>query len=398
MRPLAITAATASSSLGLGLQAHRAALASGASGLAPCRFETAALETFVGEIAGVDETSLPRALAAFDCRNNRAAELGLAQDGFEDAVRAAISRHGRERIGVFLGTSTAGILQTELAYRRRDPRDGSLPRDFDYRRTHNTFSVAEYVRTRLALEGPCAAISTACSSSAKSFASAARLLAAGAIDAAIVGGADTLCLTTLYGFGSLDLLSRAPCRPYDAERDGISIGEGAAFFLLERAAADDERVALLGVGESSDAWHMSAPHPEGRGARMAMAKALRSASLLPEDIDYVNLHGTGTKANDAAEDLAVTALFGDRVPCNSTKGMTGHALGAAGALEAAVALLCIREGFVPPGAGTLRIDPELRARYELAGGPRPVAHVLSNSFGFGGSNCSLVFGRPEAAR
>jgi len=397
VRPLAITAATASSSLGLGLEAHRAALASGASGLAPCRFETAALETFVGEIAGVDETSLPRALAAFDCRNNRAAELGLAQDGFEDAVRAAISRHGRERIGVFLGTSTAGILQTELAYRRRDPCDGSLPRDFDYRRTHNTFSVAEYVRTRLALEGPCAAISTACSSSAKSFASAARLLAAGAIDAAIVGGADTLCLTTLYGFGSLDLLSRAPCRPYDAERDGISIGEGAAFFLLERAAADDERVALLGVGESSDAWHMSAPHPEGRGARMAMAEALRSASLLPEDIDYVNLHGTGTKANDAAEDLAVTALFGNRVPCNSTKGMTGHALGAAGALEAVVALLCIREGFVPPGTGTRRVDPELRARYELAGGPRPVAHVLSNSFGFGGSNCSLVFGRPEAA-
>lgn len=397
MRPLAITAATATSSLGLGLEAHRAALASGTSGLAPCRFETAALETYVGEIAGVDETRLPRALAAFDCRNNRAAELGLAQDGFEDAVRAAILRHGRERIGVFLGTSTAGILQTELAYRRRDPRDGSLPRDFDYRRTHNTFSVAEYVRTRLALEGPCAAISTACSSSAKSFASAARLLAAGAIDAAIVGGADTLCLTTLYGFGSLDLLSRAPCRPYDAERDGISIGEGAAFFLLERAAADDERVALLGVGESSDAWHMSAPHPEGRGARMAMAESLRSASLLPEDIDYVNLHGTGTKANDAAEDLAVTALFGDRVPCNSTKGMTGHALGAAGAIEAAVALLCIRDGFVPPGAGTRRIDPELRARYEIAGGPRPVAHVLSNSFGFGGSNCSLVFGRPEAA-
>lgn len=398
MRPLAITAATAASSLGLGLEAHRAALASGSSGLAPCRFETAALETYVGEIAGADETRLPRALAAFDCRNNRAAELGLAQDGFEDAVRAAILRHGRERIGVFLGTSTAGILQTELAYRRRDPRDGSLPRDFDYRRTHNTFSVAEYVRTRLALEGPCAAISTACSSSAKSFASAARLLAAGAIDAAIVGGADTLCLTTLYGFGSLDLLSRAPCRPYDAERDGISIGEGAAFFLLERAAADDERVALLGVGESSDAWHMSAPHPEGRGARMAMAEALRSASLLPEDIDYVNLHGTGTKANDAAEDLAVTALFGDRVPCNSTKGMTGHALGAAGAIEAAVALLCIRDGFVPPGAGTRRIDPALRARYEIAGGPRPVAHVLSNSFGFGGSNCSLVFGRPEAAR
>jgi 3-oxoacyl-[acyl-carrier-protein] synthase-1 len=395
VRPLALSAATASSSLGLGLPAHRAALAAGRSGLAPCRFETAALETFVGEIAGLDAVRLPPALAAFDCRNNRAAELALGQDGFEDAVRATVARHGRDRVGVFLGTSTAGILQTELAYRRRDPRDGSLPADFDYRRTHNTFSVAEYLRLRLGLEGPCAALSTACSSSAKSFASAARLVAAGAIDAAVVGGVDTLCLTTLYGFGSLDLLSRAPCRPYDVERDGISIGEAAAFFLLERAAPGDERIALLGTGESSDAWHMSAPHPEGRGARMAMAEALRSAALLPEDIDYVNLHGTGTKSNDAAEDVAVTALFGDRVPCNSTKGMTGHALGAAGALEAAIALLCIREGLVPPGIGTRQVDPELRARYELAGGARPVERVLSNSFGFGGSNCSLVFGRPE---
>lgn len=397
MRPLLISAATLASSLGLGLEATRDALASGASGLAPCRFETAALDTWVGEIAGVDETRLAPELRAFDCRNNRAAELGLAQDGFADAVREAAGRHGAARIGVFIGTSTAGILQTELAYRRRDPRDGALPADFDYRRTHNTFSVAEYVRARLGLAGPCAAISTACSSSAKAFASAARLIEAGVIDAAVVGGVDTLCLTTLYGFGSLDLLSRSPCRPYDAERDGISIGEAAAFFLLEDVPAHAKRgVALLGAGESSDAWHMSAPHPEGRGARLAMEAALRSASLAPEAIDYVNLHGTGTQSNDASEDRAVTALFGDRVPCNSTKGLTGHALGAAGGVEAIVALLAIREGLVPPGAGTRRIDPALRARYEIAGGPARVDRVMSNSFGFGGSNCSLVFGRAES--
>ena len=394
MRPLLLSAATVASSLGLGLDATREALARGASGLVPCRFETAALDTWVGEIAGVDEARLPHPLAAFDCRNNRAAELALRCDAFEDAVRAAAQRHGAERIGVFLGTSTAGILQTELAYRRRDPRDGSLPADFDYRRTHNVFSVAEYVRARLGLAGPCAAISTACSSSAKAFASAARLIEAGAIDAAVVGGADTLCLTTLYGFGSLDLLSPSPCRPYDAERDGISIGEAAAFVLLERVPEGaKEGVALLGTGESSDAYHMSAPHPEGRGARMAMEAALRSASLEPAAIDYVNLHGTGTQSNDASEDRAVTAIFGDRVPCNSTKAMTGHALGAAGGVEAIVALLAIRDSFVPPGVGTRRLDPSLRARYELAGGPRRVDRVLSNSFGFGGSNCSLVFGR-----
>jgi len=395
VRPLLISAATITSCLGRGTEATRSALAAGRPGLSPCRFETAVLETFVGEIAGVDATRLPAELAAFDCRNNRAAELGLAQDGFTEAVLAARDRHGADRIGVFIGTSTAGILQTELAYRRRDPADGSLPADFDYRRTHNAYSVADYVRTRLGLAGPCAAISTACSSSAKAFASAARFMEAGMIEAAVVGGVDTLCLTTLYGFNSLQLLSSAPCRPYDAARDGISIGEGAAFFLLERApaGANGDAVALLGTGESSDAWHMSAPHPEGRGARMAMESALAAAGLEPREIDYLNLHGTGTQSNDAAEDKAVTALFGSAVPCNSTKGMTGHALGAAGAVEAMACVLAIRGGFIPPGVGTRTIDPALKARYEIAGGAAPVARAMSNSFGFGGSNCSLVFGR-----
>ncbi len=388
------------SCLGRGLASTRAALAAGASGLAPCRFETVRLDTYVGEIAGVDDARLPPALAAYDCRNNRAAELGLAQDGFEDAVRAAAGRHGPDRVGVFLGTSTAGILQTELAYRRREPRDGALAPDFDYRRTHNAYSVAEHVRARLALTGPSAVISAACSTSAKAFASAARMLEAGVIDAAVVGGVDTLCLTTLYGFGSLDLLSREPCRPYDVRRDGISIAEAAAFFLLEspNGAAGADDVWLLGTGESSDAWHMSAPHPEGRGARAAMELALRGAALEPAAIDYINLHGTATQSNDAAEDKAVTALFGEEVPCNSSKGITGHALGAAGAVEAIVSMLAIRDGRVPPSAGTRTLDPALRARYDVAGGARRVDRVMSNSFGFGGSNCSLLLGRRSAAR
>ncbi len=399
MRPVLLSAYTMTSCLGAGLAATRAAFRNAASGLAPCRFETVELETFVGEIADVDAVRIPSALARFDCRNNRAAELGLAQDGFAAAAMEAASRYGAERVGVFIGTSTAGILQTELAYRRRDVADGSLPADFDYRRTHNTFSVAEFVRERLGLEGPCAAISTACSSSAKAFASAARLMDAGLIDAAVVGGVDTLCLTTLYGFNSLQLLSKEPCRPYDAARDGISIGEGAAFFLLERAPAKPaaESIGLLGAGETSDAHHMSAPHPEGLGARRAMEAALASARLAPDEIGYVNLHGTATPSNDAAEDIAVHGLFGTGVAVNSTKGMTGHTLGAAGAVEALMCVLAIEEGRVPGSAGTRTLDPALHASYEVAGRAGDVSLAMSNSFGFGGSNCSLVLGRLRRA-
>jgi 3-oxoacyl-[acyl-carrier-protein] synthase-1 len=393
MKPIRLAAYTMTSSLGRGLAPTRAALRSGASGLAPCRFETVAIDTFVGEIPGVDEQPLPPGLERFDCRNNRAAELGLAQDGFLDAVAASAARHGRDRVAVFMGTSTAGILQTELAYRRRGEQ-GELPADFEYRTTHNTFSIAEYVRARLGLEGPCAAISTACSSSAKAFASAARLIEAGAIDAAVVGGVDTLCLTTLYGFNSLQLLSGEPCRPWDAARQGISIGEGAAFCLLERAdARGNGEVHLLGVGESCDAHHMSAPHPEGLGARMAMQSALASAGLEPGAIGYVNLHGTGTPSNDAAEDQAVVALFGPDLPASSTKGMTGHTLGAAGAVEALITVLAIEDGRIPGSPGTRILDPKLRAGYAIKGRDAAFTHALTNSFGFGGSNCSLVFGR-----
>ena len=397
MKPVLLSAYTVTSCLGRGLAPTRTAFRAAASGLAPCRFETVDLDTCVGEIPGLDEVAIPAALARFDCRNNRASELGLVQDGFLEAVAAASLRYGPDRAGVFIGTSTGGILQTELAYRRRDPVSGALPDDFVYRCTHNTFSAAEYVRTRLGLSGPCAAVSTACSSSAKAFASAARMIGAGFIDMAIVGGVDTLCLTTLYGFDSLQLLSGAPCRPYDIDRDGISIGEAAAFFLLERARGNGS-IALLGSGESSDAHHMSAPHPQGLGARRAMEAALQAAGLAPQDIDYVNLHGTGTPSNDAAEDVAVYALFGDGVPVNSTKGMTGHTLGAAGAVEAIMSVLAVEEGRFPGSAGTRAIDPKLRARYEMEGRPHAIRRVLSNSFGFGGSNCSLVFGRIEDAQ
>ena len=393
MTPLLLSSFTATTCLGSGLAATRAALHAGSSGLQPCAFESVELPTWIGEVAAVDAQKLPEMLARYDCRNNRLTQLGLEADDFAGAVRAAIGRYGRARVGVFLGTSTAGILQTELAYRRRDPDSGALPDDFNYRATHNSFSLAEFTRDYFGLEGMAMAISTACSSSAKVFAAAARQLALGSIDAAIVGGVDSLCLTTLYGFASLQLTSQQPCRPYDVARDGISIGEGAAFALLERgdrAAPGD--ILLLGAGESSDAYHMSSPHPEGLGARLAMEAALRSANLAVDAVDYINLHGTSTPANDAAEGKAVAALFADRVPCSSTKGATGHTLGAAGAVEAVICALALRDGFLPGSPGTVNADPQIPLQYLVHGRDGKLRHALSNSFGFGGSNCSLIFG------
>lgn len=361
----------------------------------PCTFDTVDLATFIGEVPGVDAVQLPAPLSAFDCRNNRLAFLGLMQDGFADAVAAATRKYGAHRVGVFLGTSTSGILQTELAYRRRDPASGALPADFIYSTTHNTFSVADFTRHYLGLTGPSVVVSSACSSSAKVFASARRMMAAGLIDAAVVGGVDSLCLTTLYGFNALGLISSQACRPFDVARDGISIGEAAAFALLERVPEhlDENAVLLLGVGESSDAHHMSSPHPDGLGARMAMQQALDSAQLGAADMDYINLHGTATPSNDAAETRAVAAVFGSGTPCSSTKGATGHTLGAAGGLEAVICALALQHGLLPGGLHTQQPDPALPLNYLLDNLEQPVKRVLSNSFGFGGTNCSLLFGR-----
>jgi 3-oxoacyl-[acyl-carrier-protein] synthase-1 len=397
MTPLSLTEFTASSCIGRGRAQTLDSLLALRSGLAACKFETVELDTHVGEVPGVDDERLPAELSKFDCRNNRLAELALRQDGFIDAVRNCAARLGPRRIGVFLGTSTGGILQTEIAYRHREPVGGALPYSFDYGSTHNPFSVVDFVRRRLMLEGPAVAVSCACASSAKVFGTARRMIESGLIDAAVVGGVDSLCLTTLYGFHSLQLTSSAPCRPFDVARDGISISEAAAFALLERVPADldADAVLLLGVGESSDAHHMSAPHPEGLGARLAMQAALAAAHLQPGDIDYINLHGTGTPSNDRAESQAVTNLFGPWIPCSSTKGATGHALGAAGALEAVICAIAVGHDLMPGGVNTTQLDPALGAAYIRQNRRTQITRVLSNSFGFGGTNCSLIFGRPR---
>jgi 3-oxoacyl-[acyl-carrier-protein] synthase I len=406
VKPLLLTHFTATSCAARGLDATLAALREQRGGLVPCNFERADLATWIGAVDGVNSQPVRDDLRAFNCRNNRLAQIGLLQDGFADAVCATAKRYGAHRVGVFLGTSTAGILETELAYRQRDPGSGALPAGFRYAETHNPYSIAAFVRAFFALKGPAMSVSSACSSGAKVFGSARRMLEAGLIDAAVVGGVDSLCLTTLYGFNSLELLSPAPCKPFDIHRDGISIGEAAAFALLERtepAAADangqstagsDAAILLLGIGESSDAYHMSSPHPEGLGARLAMEQALASGGVAAHEVDYINLHGTATPSNDMAECLAVKAVF-DGTPCSSTKGATGHTLGAAGALEAVIAALSLREQWLPGGINTTQPDPQLALNYQLQSRPAKLRTVMSNSFGFGGTNCSLLFGRAD---
>jgi 3-oxoacyl-[acyl-carrier-protein] synthase-1 len=218
------------------------------------------------------------------------------------------------------------------------------------------------------------------------------MIDAGLIDAAVVGGVDSLCLTTLYGFKSLELMSPEICRPWDADRAGLSIGEAAAFALVERDCAAPQGW-LLGAGESSDGHHMSSPHPEGAGAALAMRGALAQAGLAPAEVDYLNLHGTGTPGNDAAEDQGVCAVFGTATPCSSTKGYTGHTLGAAGAVEASISLLALQHGFAPAGLNLRTPDPALHSAYLREPMQRELRVVASNSFGFGGSNACLVFGR-----
>lgn len=290
---------------------------------------------------------------------------------------------------MIIGTSTSGILQAELAFRQRDA-SGQLPAGFDYHATLNNDSGPSFVAAVTGARGPTYAISTACSSSAKVFAAAARLMRVGLIDAAIVGGVDSLCLTTLCGFRALEVLSTEPCKPYDSERSGISIGEGAGFALLEREA--DAALALLGSGESSDAHHMSTPHPEGLGAQLAMREALATAGVAAGDVGYINLHGTATRANDPAEGRAVAAVFGTQTPTSSTKAWFGHLLGAAGIVESVVTLLALQHGLLPGTLNTTAVDPECPNHLLLDNVERHIDAALSNSFGFGGSNCSVLFG------
>jgi 3-oxoacyl-[acyl-carrier-protein] synthase-1 len=392
MRPLAITAYSLCSAAGDGQATTLRALRERRSGLQRNDFGTAPLATWIGRVAGLEEQALPPHLAEWDCRNNRLAWRGLIADGFTDAVAAARERYGSTRVAVVVGTSTSSIGASEDAYARLEP-DGRYPADLRRPIIHTPHSLGDFVQHALELSGLSVTLATACSSSAKVFAQAERLIRTGIADAAVVGGVDTLCGSVLFGFNSLELVSPDPCRPFDVERRGINLGEAAGFALLEREGP--ARAWLLGYGESSDAHHMSTPHPEGRGARLALEAALGRAQLTPGDIDYINLHGTASQKNDEVEARVVAELFPARTFASSTKGWTGHALGAAGIVEAAISLLGIEHGLLPGTLNSQTLDPVCGPQIRRDNEERATRTALSFSFGFGGSNCVLAFGRVE---
>ncbi|MDJ0905750.1 MAG: beta-ketoacyl-[acyl-carrier-protein] synthase family protein [Woeseiaceae bacterium] len=389
---LAIGQYTATSAVGAGLNAMRDAIRTGRSGLRRNDLEHCDLDTWIGRVQDVESVELPDSVAHLHSRNNQLAWLGLQQDGMLDSITALKERAGPERIGIVMGTSTSSIGRTEKAYRHLLPSD-EMPPEYRQPLVHNLHSPGIFVQAVTGITGPSLTISTACSSSAKVFASAARWINHGLVDAVLVGGVDSLCMSILYGFNSLELVSPNPCRPFDRRRDGISIGESCGYAIVARPELiDDSDFVLLGYGESADAYHMSHPHPDGKGALLAMTQALQRAELDAGDVDYINLHGTASQANDRIESRALAQLFSENTLASSTKGWTGHTLGAAGILEAIITLEAMRYGEVP---GTLNCDePEDDfdfgvIRQNVA---RPIRYAMTNSFGFGGNNASLAFG------
>ncbi len=345
---------------------------------------------------GAVHADLPAMPPGFETAHSRNNQLLLAAAlQIEPELRAAIARHGAHRVGLVLGTSTSGIREAG-EHIGRHINEGALPAEYDYAQQEMA-APANFLADWLKLGGPVYCQSTACTSSARALLSAHRLLRMGLCDAVICGGVDSLCRLTLNGFSSLEAVSAEPCNPFSVNRNGINIGEAAALFLMTREPAP---IVFLGGGASSDAHHISAPHPDGLGARSAMEKALSNAGLTPERIDYLNLHGTATRHNDAMESKAVHALFPAGLPCSSSKPMTGHTLGAAGALEAAFCWLTLseynRDGLLPPHLWDGQPDPELAPLELVRAGTRlsraQGRHLMSNSFAFGGNNVALILG------
>ena len=362
--------------------------------LTPFVLKTTQMEVAVGRVRDPLPVFPPR-LGAYNCRNHCLTYGAFLQ--LEDAIRQTRQTYGRQRVGVVLGSSTAGLDTSEEAYRFWK-NGGILPMTYNYDKQHAMGSVSRLISEAADLKGPTYTISTACSSSAKVFASARALLECGICDAVVAGGVDTLCHTTLNGFEALGTLTRTRCLPMSRNRSGFHIGEGAALFILTREPA---AINLLGIGESCDAYHMSSPHPEGVGAETAMRMALDDAGLAQQDIAYINLHGTGTPQNDLMEAKAVSRIF-DRTPCSSTKPLVGHCLGAAGAMEVGFCWLALEAADsdgcdLPPHSWDEQPDPEIEPLVLVKRGDRlpmsPQIAMMSNSFAFGGNNCSVIIAR-----
>lgn len=390
LKPLRITAYSVCSAIGAGREATLRALTDRRSGLKQNDF-LPNLNTWIGRVPGLEESPLPSGYALWDCRNNRLAWRGLLADDFFAAAQRAIARYGSDRVAVIVGTSTSSIGASEEAYTRLDA-DGQYPPDMRRPIIHTPHSLGDFVAHALGVDGLSVTVATACSSSAKVFAQAERWISSGLADAAIVGGVDTLCGSVLFGFNSLELVSPELCKPFDVTRRGINLGEAAGFALLE---TQGEGPALLGYGESSDAHHMSTPHPEGQGAKRAVEDALRRAQLQPSQVDYINLHGTASLKNDEVEARVVASMFPESTFASSTKGWTGHTLGAAGIMEAAISLLALESGTLPGTLNTTALDAACGPQIHCENGQADVRYALSFSFGFGGSNAVLAFGRSD---
>lgn len=381
--PVPITGYALCNCLGVTAEQVRSKLYEGQSGLGPSPVPVP-FPTLVGAVDAV-LPQLPAALTPWSTRTAQLAALLIEQ--LSAPLAKLRARVRPERIAVVLGTSTVGADVTENAFRHYIER-GVLPPDYDLWRHHTYGALLHVVSELLGARGPAWVVSTACTSSAKPLATAQRLIAADLADACVVGGIDTLCSMTLRGFFSLDSLSPGACKPFSKKRDGINIGEGGALLVLEKGG---DAIALLeSVGESSDAYHISAPHPEGVGARLAMQRALELAHVEPGQVDYVNAHGTGTRLNDSAEAQAIGSLIGREVPVVSTKGYTGHMLGAAGASEAVMTLMSLSEGFVPASLGADPIDESIQLNVPLVRLHGTYRRGLSNSFAFGGNNVSVL--------
>jgi 3-oxoacyl-[acyl-carrier-protein] synthase-1 len=388
-----LTASTVACAHGQGLEALAAALAANRSALRPNDSADWPLDTAVGRVDGLEQRPWPAEWQAWDSRATRLAWLGLQGDGFIDAVMAARQRHGAARIGLVVGSSASTIGASESAYRRLAA-DGGFPPAERQPRLHTPHALADFVQQALGLQGPALTVSTACSSSAKALAVGERWLRLELVDAVVVGGVDALSGSLLYGFNALQLLDRQPCRPFDAARQGISIGEAAAFTLLAR---DEKAVQLLGYGERSDAHHMSSPHPQGLGAEQALDQALARAGLADAAaIDFVSLHGTGSAANDEVEAALLARRYAPGVHASATKGLSGHTMGAAGLLQALTCVLALQRGLLAGSGPTAAPDPAFGAgfaqRWQALPRQRRIRRAASHAFGFGGNNCVLVFG------
>jgi 3-oxoacyl-[acyl-carrier-protein] synthase-1 len=364
----------------------RATFAAERSGLTGEAWPNCDVPCFLGRVLLPDDVTVAPERTS---RNNRLIELALRQDKFAAAVEAATRCYDPARCGLVMGTSTSSIDRTEEAYASLGV-DGRFAEAYQQPATHNPHAPGDFVAQRLGLAGPRLTVSAACASSAKVFATAKRWLNQGLVDAVVVGGADTLCLSVIYGFHSLQLIAQEPCRPFSADGKGISLGEAAGFALLTKDAAG-VGIELLGVGESCDAHHMSSAHPEGLGAKLSMQRALQDAELRMTEIDYVNLHGTGTRGNDATEGRVCGELLPAGTIASATKGWTGHTLGAAGIVEATICMEALTRSFVPGTLNTLTADAPFELM--LASSQTSVTTALTNSFGFGGNNCSVIFGR-----